>query len=236
MVKNASLPYKDDYLYDDVSTDQPMAGDKKINPSDLQKSRFDDKKKGIATSLDASKRGCLSTRETTQQQWDEELAAHLQDKEDVSIAQHCELTATILEDSTVVPEEHSALVEAKDGLSKGDRKRSWSDFHENQPGTTVFEGGAPFELNMYSSSIPRMNFVSLTKPQRSLEAERMSWEVERQILHHQNAALERENFRLRMELANARHLLLNSTWVFPVHTWHSRGLLLQHQPLFNLQL
>ena len=43
----------------------------------------------------------------------EELAAHLQDKEDVSIAQHCELTATILEDPTVVPEDHSALVEAK---------------------------------------------------------------------------------------------------------------------------
>ena len=48
-----------------------------------------------------------------------------------------------------------------------------------------------------------MNFVSLTRPLRSLEAERMSWEVERQILHHQNAALERENFRLRMELAIA---------------------------------
>ena len=56
---------------------------------------------------------------------------------------------------------------------------------------------------MYSSGIPRMNFVSLTKPLRSLEAERMSWEVERQILHHHNAALERENFRLRMELAIA---------------------------------
>ena len=36
MVKNASLPYKDDFLDEDVSTDQPMAGDKKINPSDLQ--------------------------------------------------------------------------------------------------------------------------------------------------------------------------------------------------------
>ena len=79
----------------------------------MQKSRFDDKKKGIVTSLDASKRGCLSARETTQQQWDEELAAHLQDKEDVSIVQHCELTATILEDPTVVPEDHSALVEAE---------------------------------------------------------------------------------------------------------------------------
>ena len=79
----------------------------------MQKSRFDDKKKGIVTSLDASKRGCLSARETTQQQWDEELAAHLQDKEDVSIGQHCELTATILEDPTVVPEDHSALVEAE---------------------------------------------------------------------------------------------------------------------------
>ncbi|KAF3963005.1 hypothetical protein CMV_012548 [Castanea mollissima] len=166
----------------------------------MQKSRFDDKQKGIATSLDASKRGCLSALETTQQQWDEELAAHLQGKEDVSIAQHCELTAPILEDPTIVPEDHSALVEAKDGLSEGDWKRSWSDFHENQPGTTVFEGGAPFELNMYPSGIPRMNFVNLTKPLRSLEAERMSWEVERQILHHQNAALERENFRLRMEL------------------------------------
>ena len=40
-----------------------------------------------------------------------------------------------------------------------------------------FEGGAPFEHNLYSSGIPRMNFVSLT--------ERMSWEAECQILHHQ---------------------------------------------------
>ncbi|XP_075664755.1 disease resistance protein Roq1-like isoform X3 [Castanea sativa] len=184
VVKNASLPYKDDFLDEDVSTDQPMAGDKKINPSNLQKSRFDGKKKGIATSLDASKRGCLSARETTQQQWDKD----------------CELSATILEDPTVAPEDHSALVEAEDGLSEGHRKRSWSDFHENQPGTTVFEGGAPFELNMYPSGISRMNFVSLTKPLRSQEVERMSWEVERQILHHRNATLERENLRLRMEL------------------------------------
>nr|POE48282.1 hypothetical protein CFP56_49990 [Quercus suber] len=204
MVKNASLLYKDDFLDEDVSTNQLMAGDKKINPFDLQKSRFDDKKKKIATFLDASKRGCLSTRETTQQQWDEELAAHLQYKEDVSIAQHYELAAMILEDPTVVLEDHNALVEAEDGLSEGDRKRSWSDFQENQSGTTVFEGGAAFELNMYSSGIPRMNFVSRTMRLRSLEAERMSWEVERQILHHQNAALERENFRLRMQLANAR--------------------------------
>ncbi|XP_075664754.1 disease resistance protein RML1A-like isoform X2 [Castanea sativa] len=97
VVKNASLPYKDDFLDEDVSTDQPMAGDKKINPSNLQKSRFDGKKKGIATSLDASKRGCLSARETTQQQWDKD----------------CELSATILEDPTVAPEDHSALVEAE---------------------------------------------------------------------------------------------------------------------------
>ncbi|KAK7844578.1 hypothetical protein CFP56_010718, partial [Quercus suber] len=163
MVKNASHPDKDDFLDED-------------------KFRFDDKKKGIATSLDASK-------QTTQQQWDEELSAHLQDNEDVSNAQHCELTATILEDPTVVPEDHSVLVEVEDGLSEGDRERSWSDFHENQPGTMVFEGGAPFELNMYSSGIPRMNFVSLTKRLRSLELA--------------NAALERENFRLNMELANA---------------------------------
>nr|POE84656.1 hypothetical protein CFP56_58079 [Quercus suber] len=147
MVKNASHPDKDDFLDEDVSTDQPMSGDKKINPSDLQ------------------------------------------DNEDVSNAQHCELTATILEDPTVVPEDHSVLVEVEDGLSEGDRERSWSDFHENQPGTMVFEGGAPFELNMYSSGIPRMNFVSLTKRLRSLELA--------------NAALERENFRLNMELANA---------------------------------
>ena len=79
----------------------------------MQKSRFDDKKKGIVTSLDASKRGCLSARETTQQQWDEELAAHLQDKEDVSIAQHCELTTTNLEDPTLVPEDRSALLEVE---------------------------------------------------------------------------------------------------------------------------
>ena len=78
----------------------------------MQKSRFDDKKKGIATSLEASKRGCLSARETTQQQWNEELA-HLQDKEDVSIAQHCELTTTNLEDPTLVPEDHSALLEVE---------------------------------------------------------------------------------------------------------------------------
>ncbi|XP_065627897.1 uncharacterized protein LOC136066859 [Quercus suber] len=113
MVKNASLLYKDDFLDEDVSTNQLMAGDKKINPFDLQKSRFDDKKKKIATFLDASKRGCLSTRETTQQQWDEELAAHLQYKEDVSIAQHYELAAMILEDPTVVLEDHNALVEAE---------------------------------------------------------------------------------------------------------------------------
>ena len=36
MVENASLPYKDDFLDEDVSTDQAMAGDKKINPSDVQ--------------------------------------------------------------------------------------------------------------------------------------------------------------------------------------------------------
>ena len=61
----------------------------------MQKSRFDDKKKGIATSLEASKRGCLSARETTQQQWNEELAAHLRDKEDVSIAKHCDHSALL---------------------------------------------------------------------------------------------------------------------------------------------
>ena len=74
----------------------------------------------------------------------------------------------------------------------------WLYFHENQPRTMSFEGGAPFEQHLYSSGIPRMNFVSLT--------ERMSREAERQILHHQlidsarissqriiqNAALERE--------------------------------------------
>ena len=79
----------------------------------MQKSRFDDKKKGIATSLEASKRGCLSARETTQQQWNEELAAHLQDKKDVSIAQHCELTTTNLGDPTLVLEDHSALLEVE---------------------------------------------------------------------------------------------------------------------------
>ena len=36
MVENASLPYKDDFLDEDVSTDQVMADDKKINPSDVQ--------------------------------------------------------------------------------------------------------------------------------------------------------------------------------------------------------
>ncbi len=47
-------------------------------------SRFGDiKRKGIATFSDASKSRCLSAREAAQQQWDEELAACLQDKEDV---------------------------------------------------------------------------------------------------------------------------------------------------------
>ena len=36
MVKNASLPYKDDFLDEDASTGQAMAGDKKINPSYVQ--------------------------------------------------------------------------------------------------------------------------------------------------------------------------------------------------------
>ena len=36
VVKNASLPCKDDFLDKDVSTDQPMASDKKINPFYLQ--------------------------------------------------------------------------------------------------------------------------------------------------------------------------------------------------------
>ena len=79
----------------------------------MQKSRFDDKKKGTTTFFYASKHGCLSAQEMSQQQWNEELAAHLQDKEDVSVAQHCELTAMILEDPTVDPEDHSALVEVE---------------------------------------------------------------------------------------------------------------------------
>ena len=60
----------------------------------MQKPRFGDKKKEIATSLDASK------------WWDEELAARLQKKEDVTMARHCELIATF---PTVVPKDHSAL-------------------------------------------------------------------------------------------------------------------------------
>ena len=36
MVENASLPYKDDFLDEDASTGQAMAGDKKINPSYVQ--------------------------------------------------------------------------------------------------------------------------------------------------------------------------------------------------------
>ena len=35
------------------------------------------------------------------------------DKEDVSIAQHCELTTTNLEDPTLVPEDLSALLEVE---------------------------------------------------------------------------------------------------------------------------
>lgn len=68
----------------------------------MQISRFSNKRKGIATAcLAASKRGCLSAREVAQQQWDEELAARLQDKEeDVTMAENCELITTFLEDTT----------------------------------------------------------------------------------------------------------------------------------------
>ena len=71
-----------------------------------------------------------------------------------------------------------------------------------------FEEGALFEQNQCSSGISRMNFVSQTERQRSLEAEC-------QLLHHQLidttrtssqhiAALESENLCLRMELAYAK--------------------------------
>ena len=36
MIQNASLPYKDDFLHEDVSKDQAMASDKKIHPSYVQ--------------------------------------------------------------------------------------------------------------------------------------------------------------------------------------------------------
>ena len=36
MIQNAYLPYKDDFLHEDVSKDQAMAGDKKIHPSYVQ--------------------------------------------------------------------------------------------------------------------------------------------------------------------------------------------------------
>jgi hypothetical protein len=57
----------------------------------MQMSRFgDNKRKGIATFSDASKSRCLSAREAAQQRWDEELAACLQDKEDIITSRHCE--------------------------------------------------------------------------------------------------------------------------------------------------
>ncbi|GMY16547.1 TMV resistance protein N-like [Fagus crenata] len=36
MIQNASLPYKNDFLHEDVSTDQAMAGDQKIHPPYVQ--------------------------------------------------------------------------------------------------------------------------------------------------------------------------------------------------------
>ena len=36
MIQNASLPYQYDFLHEDVSTDQAMAGDKKIHPPYVQ--------------------------------------------------------------------------------------------------------------------------------------------------------------------------------------------------------
>jgi hypothetical protein len=36
MIQNASLPYKNDFLHEDVSTDHAMAGDQKIHPPYVQ--------------------------------------------------------------------------------------------------------------------------------------------------------------------------------------------------------
>ena len=36
MINKSSLPYKDDFLDEDFSTDQAMMGDKKIHTSDVQ--------------------------------------------------------------------------------------------------------------------------------------------------------------------------------------------------------
>ena len=88
----------------------------------------------------------------------------------------------------------------------------------------LFEGGAPYEQNLYSSCIPTMTLVSQTRRLRSLE---LLWEAERQLLRDQleneqrahwatredaamasrqlrvqNAAFESENIRLHRALAH----------------------------------
>uniref|UniRef100_A0A2N9II20 ADP-ribosyl cyclase/cyclic ADP-ribose hydrolase n=1 Tax=Fagus sylvatica TaxID=28930 RepID=A0A2N9II20_FAGSY len=144
MIQNASLPYQYDFLHEDVSTDQAMAGDKKIHPPYVQNRLFDGNGQPYV--------------------------------------------------------------------------------HETPQGTMLFEGGAPYEQNLYSSCIPTMTSVSKTRRLRSLE---FLWEAERQLLRDQleneqrahwatredaamasrqlrvqNAAFESENIRLRMALAH----------------------------------
>ncbi|GMY16553.1 disease resistance protein RUN1-like [Fagus crenata] len=94
MIANAPLPNRRRMIFfdEDVSTDQAMAGDKKIHPSG-----FGDKRKGIMTFSDASKGRCLSAQEAAQSRWDEELVARLQDKEDATTSKYCELNITLLD-------------------------------------------------------------------------------------------------------------------------------------------
>lgn len=102
-----------------------------------------------------------------------------------------------------------------------------------------FEGEAPFEHNLYLTDPPTMAIVRQTE-QLSLEAERMLWEAERQILRQQlgnekrahlatcedaaraswqlrvqNATLQSENIHIRMFLADASKFAPQINMVLP---------------------
>ncbi|GMY16552.1 TMV resistance protein N-like [Fagus crenata] len=117
--------------------------------------------------------------------------------------------------------DHTALAEVENRLFDGNGQPY---VHETPQGTMLFEGGAPYEQNLYSSCIPTMTLVSQTRRLRSLE---LLWEAERQLLRDQleneqrahwatredaamasrqlrvqNAAFESENIRLHRALAH----------------------------------
>ena len=62
----------------------------------------------------------------------------------------------------------------------------------------LFEGGAPYEQNLYSSCIPTMTLVSQTRRLRSLE---LLWEAERQLLRDQLENEQRAHWATRKDAA-----------------------------------